>query len=213
MRGRWGWTVLTAAMLAGGCGHRAREERPTPAPAATAAPDWRSMATAADRDRLRNWRNAWVSALAAARAADASAVAAQGVLFDPDRALPGPPPPPGAYRCRVFKLGSGRAAAPGYIAYPFFDCRIDREGDVLSFYKLSGSQRPVGLILPDSETRSVFLGTLVLGDERAALEYGRDTTRDMAGLVERVDARRWRLVLPYPQFESTLDVIELVPAG
>jgi hypothetical protein len=34
----------------------------------------------------------------------------------------------------------------------------------------------------------------------------------MAGLVERIGARRWRLVLPYPRFESTLDVIEIVPA-
>lgn len=204
--------VLAGAVLAGGCARSGRDHRPAPIAAPTPAPDWRSMATGADRERLRSWRNAWIAALAAARASDAKAVAAQGVLFDPDRALPGPPPPPGDYRCRVFKLGSGRAAAPGYIAYPFFDCRIDREDDVLSFYKRSGSQRPVGLILPDSDTRGVFLGTLVLGDERAPLEYGRDATRDMAGLVERVDTRRWRLVLPYPQFESTLDVIELVPA-
>ncbi|MFZ3484164.1 DUF4893 domain-containing protein [Sphingomonas sp. 3-13AW] len=169
------------------------------------------MATAADRDRLRNWRTAWISALTAARASDAKAVAAQGVLFDPDHALPGEPPPPGNYRCRVFKLGTGRAASPGYVAYPNFACRIDSEADVLSFYKLSGSQRPVGLILPAAQSFSVFLGTLVLGDEAAPLDYGRDATRDMAGRVEKVDERRWRLVLPYPRFESTLDVIELVP--
>jgi hypothetical protein len=35
----------------------------------------------------------------------------------------------------------------------------------------------------------------------------------MTGLVERIGARRWRLVLPAPHFESGLDVVELTPAG
>jgi hypothetical protein len=58
----------------------------------------------------------------------------------------------------------------------------------------------------------VFLGTLQLGDEQRALQYGRDRERDMAGVVERIGERRWRLVLPYPHFESTIDIVELVPA-
>jgi len=33
----------------------------------------------------------------------------------------------------------------------------------------------------------------------------------MAGYVERVGERRWRMVLPRPTFESIVDVIELVP--
>ena len=61
--------------------------------------------------------------------------------------------------------------------------------------------------------RQVFFGTLVLGDEIRALGYGRDATRDMAGAMERIGPQRWRLVLPYPRFESTLDVIELTPAS
>ena len=43
------------------------------------------------------------------------------------------------------------------------------------------------------------------------MHYGRDRERDLAGWVERVGDRRWRLIFPYPHFESTLDVIELVP--
>ena len=38
------------------------------------------------------------------------------------------------------------------------------------------------------------------------------TGRDMAGYVERVGEKRWRLVLPWPKFELILDVIELVPS-
>ena len=52
---------------------------------------------------------------------------------------------------------------------------------------------------------------MVLGDETIAYKYGRDPERDLAGWIERIGERRWRMILPYPHYESTLDVIELVP--
>ena len=52
---------------------------------------------------------------------------------------------------------------------------------------------------------------MVLGDETRAYQYGRDPERDLAGWVERIGERRWRVIFPYPHYESTLDVIELVP--
>ena len=79
--------------------------------------------------------------------------------------------------------------------------------------KLSGSQRYVGLIFPGDAIRAVFLGTLVLGDEQRALQYRQDEARDIAGYVERIGDRRWRLIMPQPRFESRLDVMELVPQG
>ena len=174
--------------------------------------DWRRIATADDRVRLRNIRQAWLEALAKARAAgQGKAIAAQGVLFDPDRALIGAKPPAGDYRCRVFKLGGQRRGNRDFMAYPAFRCRIDPEGGMLSFYKIGGSQRPVGLVFDDGRYRQIFLGTLSLGDEERPMDYGRDANRDMAGIVERIGPRRWRLVLPYPHFESLLDVVELVP--
>ena len=60
--------------------------------------------------------------------------------------------------------------------------------------------------------RQVFLGTMALGDELGALQYGLDETRDVAGYVERIGDKRWRLVMPQPHYESQLDVMELVPA-
>ena len=60
--------------------------------------------------------------------------------------------------------------------------------------------------------RQVFLGTLVLGDEQRAIPYGADTDRDLAGFIERMGPRKYRLILPYPRFESLIDVVELVPA-
>lgn len=112
----------------------------------------------------------------------------------------------------MIKLGSRWETQLTYIAYPDFACRIDDEGEVASFKKLTGSQRPVGVILGD-QRRTVFLGTLVLGDETRALDYGRDPDRDMIGVIEAVGERRWRLLLPYPRYESLMDVIELVPAA
>jgi hypothetical protein len=54
---------------------------------------------------------------------------------------------------------------------------------------------------------------LVLADESRALQYGRDTERDVAGYVESIGPNRWRLIMPRPHFESVMDVMELVPAS
>jgi hypothetical protein len=61
--------------------------------------------------------------------------------------------------------------------------------------------------------RQVLLGSLVLGDESQAMQYGQDQARDVAGFVERIGPSRWRIVMPQPHFESQLDVMELVPAN
>lgn len=182
-------------------------------PARHQAIDWRNIATEDDRARLRQWRAAWVRALGKAQAAGhAGALAREGALVQPDAAIAWETPPPGDYRCRTVKIGAKSQGLLDYVAYPFFDCRVRIENGVMSFAKLSGSQRPLGLILPDTGRRMVFLGTLQLGDERRALQYGRDRERDMAAVVERVGERRWRIVFPLPHFESLVDILELVPA-
>jgi len=161
---------------------------------------------------MRDWRKAWDEALPLARKADPKAIAAEPVLFDPDRALPDAGLPQGEYRCRTFKLGAKGTAMRDFTAYPWFDCRVADEGEVRSPHKVTGSQRPTGLIFPHDPARQVFLGTLVLGDETSPLRYGVDADRDMIGYVERIGAKRWRVVFPRPRFESLLDVVELVPA-
>lgn len=189
----------------------ARDQAPHTAEAVR--PDWRSIATPHDRERLRNWRTAWIEGVRKAQAAgQGAALAREGALLQPDVAIDWRDPPPGNYRCRVVKIGAKSAGMLDYVAYRPFACRIRQEGELMSFTKLTGSQRPIGHFLPYVGQRMVFLGTMQLGDEHRALQYGRDQERDMAGVVERIGERRWRLVLPYPAFESTIDVIELVPA-
>lgn len=176
--------------------------------------DWRVAATAHDRERLRDWRKAFIEALAKARAGGHSAdVAREGVLLEPDAAIGQVPIPNGSYACRVIKLGAKQPGLLNYVAYPAFRCRIQQEKALQGFAKLTGSQRPVGLIFPGDALRQVFLGTLSLGDESGTMQYGRDVERDVAGYVEKLPDGRWRMILPYPAFESTLDVIELTPAS
>lgn len=207
--GRWIHGAVLCLAL-GGCGS---DDARVASDGAVAAPkiDWRTVATTQDRGRLRGWRGAWISALAQV---PGSLVAREPVLFNPDRSLPGAVPPAGAYRCRTFKLGARSGAGPVYTAYGWFACRIGLdETGALRIAKLTGSQRPSGRIYSDSDMRAVFLGTMQLGDETVPISYGRDASRDMAGLIERIGPRRWRIVLPYPKFESVLDVVEIVPAA
>jgi hypothetical protein len=179
-----------------------------------AATDWRAVATSADREKLRDWRSAFVDGLAEARASGhAAEVAAEGVLLEPDAALGGGPIPNGDYRCRVIKLGTQSPGMLAYVAYPAFSCRIAQRGNGQSFAKLTGSQRPVGRIFPGDALRQIFLGTMMLGDEVRAMQYGNDPDRDVAAFVERIGPARWRMVIPRPAFESRTDVIELVPVS
>lgn len=186
---------------------------PPPEIVASPSVNWRVVATEADRERLRDWRTAFTSALAAARSAGhAAEIEREGALLKPDAALGPPLIEPGMYRCRVIKIGAKSAGMLNYVAYPWFSCRVQQEGRVQEFAKLTGSQRPVGRIYPADAMRQVFLGTLMLGDEARAMQYGVDPERDVAGFVERIGPDRWRLIMPWPHFESQMDVMELVPA-
>jgi hypothetical protein len=154
-------------------------------------PDWRQDVTPVDVTRLHEVRESFVKALAQARAGDhGNDVAREGLLLDPDAAIDGAALPVGDYHCRTIKLGSQSVSGPSFVSYPALDCRVTANGKVSRFVRVNGLQRPTG-----------------------ALNYGRDTDRNMIGAVERIGPRRWRMVLPYPRFDSTLDVIDLVPAN
>jgi len=173
---------------------------------------WKEVATSDDRQRLADWRTTFVNALDAARKAGHSAeIAREGPLLQPDAALGPPGIANGLYRCRAIKIGAKTPDGLPYVAYPSFLCRVKADRGLQRFNKFGGSQRYVGLIFPGDPIRQVFLGTLVLGDETRALQYGQDELRDVAGYVERIGPDRWRIILPKPHFESQLDVVELVP--
>ena len=176
---------------------------------------WREVATDDDRQRLADWRTTFIAALDAARKAGHSAeIAREGALLDPDAALGPPGIANGMYHCRLIKIGSKpNSGSPAYSTGSPYFCRAKADRGLQRFNKFGGQQRYVGLIFPGDPVHQVFLGTLVLGDETRALQYGQDQLRDVAGYVERIGPARWRLVLPNPHFESQLAVIELVPVS
>lgn len=181
-------------------------------PALAASASWRADAKPADVRRLERLDEAWRQAAAEARqAGQGRELVRLGLLADPQAALPTrPQPTPGTYRCRTVKIGSGgRSGGLGLVTYGWFACKVDLSpGGDLTLVKTTGSQRPMGHLYPDSRKRVVYLGAVAWGNERRA-EYGRDPERDQVGVVERIGDQRWRLVLPFPKQESTLDLIEL----
>ena len=171
-----------------------------------------AVATAADEDRIARLGLAWQEALAEATKSTASDVAQEGVLLRPRAGLPRPAPTPGSYNCRLIKLGKATAKGKAFESFKPFFCYVEVEDDLLTIVKQTGSQRPAGRLWEDDDpNRLVFLGSLALGDEDQPLAYGDDPKRDMAGVLERIAPFQWRLVIPWPQSTSKLDVFELTP--
>lgn len=176
---------------------------------------WRQVATAADEERLRHLQQAWESALADVRNATAAAeLRREGALLRPNAALPRPAPTPGSYNCRLIKMGKTTRKGRAYESFKPFFCYVEVEDDLLTIVKQTGSQRPAGRLWEDDDpSRLVFLGSLALGDEDQASAYGDNPKRDMAGVLERIGPFEWRLVIPWPQSTSKLDVFELTPVA
>jgi hypothetical protein len=173
---------------------------------------WKGVATAADQDRLARIDLAWQEALDEAKRSNAAEVRREGKLLQPNAALPRPDPTPGSYNCRLIKLGRATPKEKAFEAFKPFFCYVEIEGDQLTIVKQTGSQRPSGRLWEDDDpTRLIFLGSLALGDETAPLAYGDDPKRNMAGVLQRIAPFKWRLVIPWPQSTSKLDVFELTP--
>ena len=208
--------ALLALALLAGCAHKPKFP-PGVTPSVQVGPPltseaWKSVATAADEDRLSRLGLAWQEALAEAKKGDAADVRKEGKLLLPRSGLPRPAPTPGSYNCRLIKLGKATAKGKPYESFKPFFCYVQIEGDQLTIVKQTGSQRPAGRLWDDDDdNRMIFLGSLALGDEDLPLAYGDDPKRDMAGVLERIAPFRWRLVIPWPQSTSKLDVFELTP--
>jgi len=173
---------------------------------------WKQVATAADEDRLSRLGLAWQEALADARKTNEADIRREGALLRPRAALPRPAPTPGSYKCRAIKLGKATAKSKAYESFKPFFCYVEVEGDLLTIVKQTGNTRPAGRLWEDDDdSRLVFLGSLALGDQQAPVAYGDDPKRDMAGVLERIAPFKWRLVIPWPQSTSKLDVFELTP--
>ena len=212
--------IALIAVLAAGC-HTTKPKVPagvTPRVEVGEVPKsdaWRQVATGADEDRLNRLAQAWDSALADVRRSTAFAeLRREGVLLKPNAALPRPAPSPGSYNCRLIKLGKATPKGRAYENFKPFFCYVEVEGDLLTIVKQTGSQRPAGRLWEDDDpNRLIFLGSLALAEDSQPLAYGDSPKRDMAGVLERIGPFQWRLVIPWPQSTSKLDVFELTPVA
>ena len=176
--------------------------------------EWKAVATDADEDRLARLGLAWQQALAEAKKSNPADVRREELLLRPRASLARPAPTPGSYNCRLVKLGKATPKTRAFESFKPFFCYVEVEGDLLTIVKQTGSQRPAGRLWEDDEaTRLIFLGSLALGSEDQPLAYGDDPKRDMAGVLERIAPFKWRLVIPWPQSTSKLDVFELTPVA
>ena len=195
------------------------DNRPKSRPVVTAEPQtrgdvWQGVATEADKQRLSKLGLAWQESLQEAKRGFGREVEAEGALLRPRAALARPAPTPGSYNCRLVKLGKATANAVAFERFKPFFCYVEVEGDLLTIVKQTGSQRPAGRLWEDDRPdRLIFLGSLALADEDQPLAYGEDPKRDMAGVLERIGPFKWRLVIPWPQSSSKLDVFELTPVA
>jgi len=174
---------------------------------------WTGVASDADRDRINRTALAWQLGLAEARERGfRDAIRSEGKLLVSGGGLARPAPTPGSYRCRLVTLGRSGKRGPAFERFKPFFCYIDVEGDLFTIVKQTGSQRPAGRLWADQiATRMIFLGSLALGNEEEARAYGADPRRDVAGVFERIAPFVWRLVIPFAQDGTTLQVFELTP--
>ena len=207
--------VLVLALAA--CTTAGKGDRPRPSVVAepqTNADVWKGVATDADEQRISRLGLAWQEALQEARQTSAREIDAEGALLRPRAGLARPAPTPGSYNCRLIKLGRVASRGPAFERFKPFFCYVEVEGDLLTIVKQTGSQRPAGRLWDDDRPdRLIFLGSLALGDEQQPRAYGEDDKRDMAGVLERIAPFKWRLVIPWPQSTSKLDVFELTPVA
>lgn len=172
---------------------------------------WLRVASPADQGRIANVSGAWAAGLGEARKGNFTTALREEVrLLKENAALARPAPTPGSYNCRLVKLG-GKPAVERF--KPFF-CYVEVDGELLTIVKQTGSSRPAGRLWEDDNPRRlIFLGSLALGNEEEVRAYGEDPKRDMAGVLERIGPFVWRLVIPWPQDGSKVQVFELTPVA
>tara|TARA_R110000772_G_scaffold18400_48_gene52121 strand:+ start:3638 stop:4237 length:600 start_codon:yes stop_codon:yes gene_type:complete len=174
--------------------------------------NWPEQATAADAGRLDRWEEALEIGRAGVEGAgEGAALAARSPLFETGAALSNSDIPQGLYHCSITKLDGDPDGGLPYIAYSPFKCRVVDQNGRKHFTKLTGSQRTIGWIDKTGQDQSVYLGTLIYHYEDALVPYGQSVKRDQAAVVQRIGINRWRMIFPFPAYESKVDVMELTP--
>jgi hypothetical protein len=168
-----------------------------------AAEEWRSIALDEHARVLEDLPPLFREAAARGRRTAAS----DRMLLDPELALPRAAPAPGAYRCRLVRLGASRATA-GREAF----CFVGAEAEGLSLTVETPARRLGGFLWESGQgDRLVFLGADFAPRSRGAPAYGGPRATSTAGIFERIGDFRYRLIVAGAQ-PRAVDVYELIAA-
>lgn len=179
--------------------------RPSAVVEVTPATGWRAIASAEDAATIDALPAAW-GRLRTLPARTQRLVTAEGALLDPAVAQDFPALPPGSYVCRAVRIEGERL-----LRFPDQFCFVRGEGGGrMSFNKQTGTDLPNGWLIADGDKRYVFLGAQQRAPGANDRGYGDDRAADRVGVVERIGAFRWRLVMPR-EAGRELWVYELTP--
>ena len=179
-------------------------------------PEWQKAVSLADLERLKGLDAAWQEAIGdASKAGLKRAISAEGKLLEAGAGLPFPVPSPGNYLCRFVRFGSVTAKQrPFTTSKPDF-CYVGvDEAGRLWIDKQTGPQQITGSLFEDEGARRlIFLGKRKTGGRQSTETYGKGGGRDLAGVLERVGALRYRLAIPRAEASGAkLELLELTPA-
>jgi hypothetical protein len=179
------------------------------------APDWRSHATPRDLDRLERYEDAVTKGMMESRVAGeengsynelVSIMEGTLVPADAEKLM-------GDWNCRTIKAGGPFA---GFVVYGWFRCEVVAREGRLFFEKLSGSQRVSGYLYPRDEKSWVLLATPNEGHSGPIRDYsgpeGGVTDPqlvDEPAIAALLEDGRARAVFPWPELESTFNVLEM----
>ena len=186
-----------------------------PVLAGETALDWRSQATPHDLDRLERYEDAVTKGMMESRVAGeehgtynelVSVMEEETVAADPEELK-------GQWNCRTIKAGGPFA---GFVVYGRFRCEIVEKNGRLFFEKLSGSQRQSAYLYPRDEKSWVLLAAPNEGHSGPIRAYsgpeGGVTDPqliDEPAVVSLLKDGRARIVFPWPELESTFNVLEM----
>ncbi|MDO9125673.1 DUF4893 domain-containing protein [Parvibaculum sp.] len=189
----------------------------TPLHADEAGPagDWKSDATTHDLDRLERYEDAVTKGMMESRVAGeengsynelVSVMEAETVAADPEKLK-------GDWHCRTIKAGGPFA---GFVVYGWFRCAITERDGRLFFEKLTGSQRQSGFLYPRDEKSWVLLAAPNEGHSGPIRAYSGPAGGiadpqliDEPAVVSLLADGRARIVFPWPELESTFNVLEM----
>lgn len=161
------------------------------------------LMTANDRQRLASYGETRKKAIAETRKGAPGDVAAlDKQLALPLRSFAGFALE-GNWQCRTIKLGG----IGDLVIYDWFKCRVSDDGSGWRLEKLTGSQRTAGRFYDDDDKRLIYLGSLFIAGD-AIKPYGSGPETDQVGYAFRTGAKTWRIEMPAPYYESTLDIVE-----